>query len=106
MTKDNNQNGPDLEKVESLIDTLRRFPGGIWIRKLSRESSMPVSTVHYYIDNIIDSFVESKGAKDEEGNFFGIRLIKLRNGIKKQLDSGRSVEYLLKTNNILTGNGD
>ncbi len=102
MGDNNNQRGPNLDKLEKLIDTLRKYPDGIWLRKLSRESSLPVSTVHYYIEEKIDSFVESKGAKDGDGRYFGIRLIKLKDGIKNQLDSGKPVEYLLKARNILT----
>jgi len=99
---DDNNNGPDLERIETLVNTLRRYPEGIWLRKLSRESSVPPSTVHYYINEIIDSFVESRGAKDGEGNYFGIRLIKLKDGIEKQLNSGKPVEYLLRSRDILT----
>lgn len=102
MSEDNNKTGPDLEKLEDLINTLRRYPEGIWLRKLSRESSLPVSTVHYYINEVIDPFVESKGAKDGEGRYFGIRLINLKDGIREQLESGKPVEYLLRTRSILT----
>lgn len=104
MANDNNQNGPDLERVENLVGTLRKYPDGIWLRKLSRESSVPLSTVHYYIEEVIDSIVESKGAKDGDGKYFGIRLIKLKDGIQEQLDSGKPVDYLLKARNILTEN--
>lgn len=106
MPKNNSKGGPDLNKVENIIDTLRRFPQGIWLRKLSRESEMPPSTVKYYLDEIIDSFIDSQGARDDEGNFFGIRLIKLKDGIKKQLESGKSIEYLLRAKGILTENGE
>ncbi len=102
MTDNKGKNGPDLDKLERLVNTLRKYPDGIWLRKISRESSLPVSTVHYYINEVIDSLVESKGAKDSEGRYFGIRLIKLREGVKKQLSSGKPLEYFLKTRNILT----
>jgi len=102
MSKQNKQSGPDLDKVETIIKTLRKYPEGIWLRKLSRESSLAPSTVHYYIEEIIDSFVESKGAKGEDGKYFGIRLIKLKEGIQNQLESGKPVEYLLRTRDILT----
>ncbi|MFP4116114.1 MAG: hypothetical protein ACLFTQ_02815 [Candidatus Aenigmatarchaeota archaeon] len=102
MPKEGSEDGPDLEKLESLIKTLRKYPDGIWLRKLSRESSIAPSTVHYYLEEVVDSFVESKGAKDGEGKYFGIRLIKLKEGIRNQLESGKPVEYLLKTRDILT----
>lgn len=104
MTEDKRPENPDEDKVETLINTLRRYPQGIWLRKLSRESSVPLSTVHYYINNVIDPFIVSRGAKDSDGNYFGIRLIKLKDGIKNHLDSGRSVTYLMKTKDILTEN--
>lgn len=104
MPEDDNQNKADLNKVKSIIDTLRKYPDGVWLRKLSRESSIPLSTVHYYINNVIDSFVVSRGARDDEGRFFGLRLIQLRKGVKKQLESGKSIAYLIKTKDILTGN--
>lgn len=106
MSQDKGPNNPDLDKVKTIINTLREFPEGIWLRKLSRESSIPVSTLHYYINNVISPFVESEGAKDKEGKFFGIRLIKLRDGIKKQIESGKSIEYLLRTKDILTQEKD
>ncbi|MFB6217329.1 MAG: hypothetical protein ABEJ72_10275 [Candidatus Aenigmatarchaeota archaeon] len=102
MSDDSSQNGPDLDKIKKIIRTLREFPEGIWIRKLSRESELPLSTVHYYIDNVLDSFIVSEGARDSEGNFFGLRLLKLKDGVENQLESGRSIQYLLKTNDILT----
>lgn len=102
MSDNKDLNGPDLNKVKTIINALREFPEGIWLRKLSREISMPVSTLHYYINNVINPFVKSEGARDEKGRFFGIRLIKLRNGIEKQLESGKSIEYLLRAKNILT----
>ncbi len=104
MTNNNDQNGPDSNKVETLVSTLRKYPDGIWLRKLSRESSVPLSTVHYYIEEVIDSIVESKGARDGDGRYFGIRLIKLKDGIQDQLNSGKPIDYLLKARNILTDN--
>ncbi|MFP4045984.1 MAG: hypothetical protein ACLFS3_02910 [Candidatus Aenigmatarchaeota archaeon] len=104
MSENSGPKNPDLTKVKNLLSTLRKYPQGIWLRKLSRESDISPSTVHYYINNVVDSFIVSQGAKDSEGKYFGIRLIKLREGVRKQLDSGKTVEYLLKTKDILTDN--
>lgn len=30
---------------------------GIWIRELSRQSKVPVSTVHYYLTNVINEHI-------------------------------------------------
>lgn len=102
MSNNKSPNNPDEDKIEKLINTLRKYPQGIWLRKLSRESGVSLSTVHYYINNVIDSFIVSKGAKDSDGNYFGIRLIKLKDGVKNHLESGRSITYLMKTKDLLT----
>lgn len=102
MSNEGEPNSPDSDKIKQIIDTLREYPQGIWLRKLSRESNIPLSTLHYYIDNIMKPFVVSQGAKDEEGRYFGLRLLKLREGVRNHLESGKSVEYLLKTKDILT----
>lgn len=79
-----------------------QYPEGIWIRKLSRESKISLSTVHYYIENYLDKFIESSGAKSENGKYFGIRVIKLKPGIIKRLKSGDSLEKIFKIRNVFS----
>lgn len=99
---------PDFQKIRRIISVLLANPEGIWLRKLSRESKMPLSTVHYYIEGTMANMVDSVGARDEDGRFFGIRLIKLKNGIFGQLSNGdmdSSLRKILKTNEILSDLG-
>lgn len=96
---------PDFQKIRRIVRVLLANPDGIWLRKLSRESRVPLSTVHYYLDGTMVNLVENIGARDEEGRFFGVRLIRLRNGIFNQLSNGNtntSLRKILKTNEILT----
>ncbi|RLJ02908.1 MAG: hypothetical protein DRP11_02325 [Candidatus Aenigmatarchaeota archaeon] len=95
----------DFQKIKALISVLRQYPDGIWLRRLSRESKIPLSTTHYYIENVLSSLIDNIGARDSEGNFFGIRLIKLKPGIKHQLDSGTSLQKIIKTHNIIKNSG-
>jgi len=95
---------PDFQKIKRIIRVLLANPDGIWLRKLSRESKLPLSTVHYYLEGSMANLVENIGARDEEGHFFGVRLIRLRNGILSQLNNGdldSSLRKIIKTNEIL-----
>jgi DNA-binding IclR family transcriptional regulator len=95
----------DLKKIKRIIRVLLANPDGIWLRKLSRESKLPLSTVHYYLEGTMANMVENIGARDEEGHFFGLRLVRLKNGIFSQLRNGNpneSLRKVLKTNEILS----
>ena len=93
--------GPDYRKIERILEALMRFPDGLWLRKLSHESRIPLSTVHYYIERVLNPFIESVGATDEDGHFFGVRVIKLKPGVLKKLNSGLTIRQLLKMNEIV-----
>ncbi|UCG94982.1 MAG: hypothetical protein JSV92_02935 [archaeon] len=96
---------PDLQKIRKIIRVLLANPDGIWLRKLSRESKLPLSTVHYYLESTMANMVENIGARDEDGKFFGVRLVRLKNGIFNQLSNGdpdSSLRKVLKTNEILS----
>ena len=99
------QKEPDLRKIKRILRVLLANPDGIWLRKLSRESRIPLSTVHYYLEGTMSSMVENIGARDDDGKFFGVRLIRLKNGIFNQLSNGdlnSSLRKVLRTNEILS----
>lgn len=42
--------GPQRQElVKKILKELRKYPKGIWIRKLARELRAPISTVHKYV---------------------------------------------------------
>jgi hypothetical protein len=42
--------GPQKPKlVHKILNELREYPEGIWLRKLARELNEPISTVHKYV---------------------------------------------------------
>lgn len=92
---------PDIEKVKTIINTLRQYNEGLWLRKLSRECEIPVSTLHYYIDYYLNDLVTSRGAKKKEGRYLGIRVIQLKEGVKEKLQNGVPLTKILKTKRIL-----
>jgi len=94
----------DLQKIKKIIKVLLANPDGLWLRKLSRDSKLPLSTVHYYLEGKMANLVENVGVRDEEGKFFGVRVIRLRNGIFNQLSNGDldlSLRKIMTTNKVL-----
>lgn len=78
----------DLKKVKKILQVLSNNPEGLWIRQMSKESGIALSTVHYYINNILDELVENIGVKDARGRYFGVRIIRLKPKIREIVSSG------------------
>ena len=47
--------GKDFNKVKRIMKVLLDNPDGIWLRKLSRDSKIPLSTVHYYLERYLNT---------------------------------------------------
>jgi len=76
----------DLSKISRIIRVLLKYPEGVWIRRISRESKLPVSTVHFYIDNVLSDLIENIGARDRKGKFFGLRIVKLKPKVRESVE--------------------
>lgn len=97
--------GDEFEKIKRIVKVLLANPEGIWLRRLSKEAKLPLSTVHYYLEFKIPNLVDNIGARNEKGHFFGIRLIRLKKGVISQLSSGnfeKNLKKLLTTSKILS----
>lgn len=102
MPKRGRPAGPDMDKIRRIINVLLNNPEGIWIRGLAKQTKLPLSTVHYYLENHLNDFITNIGAQDEEGKYFGVRLVKLKKGVKSHMENGTSLKKLMKTRQILT----
>lgn len=71
--------GPNPQKLEKILEILRIYKDGIWLRNLSSESGTPISTVSYYVEKFLDPFIDNIGIKNEN-RFIGIRMVKLKPG--------------------------
>jgi hypothetical protein len=71
--------GPNPKKLERILEILKIYKEGIWLRNLSSESETPISTVSYYIDKFLDPFIDNIGVKNEN-RFIGVRMVKLKPG--------------------------
>jgi len=66
------------KKVFAIVQVLRQYPDGVWLRQLAKEASMPVSTVSYYIEKMFDPFVENLGFRRPDGRYVGLRMIRFK----------------------------
>ncbi len=65
------------DKMAKILEILRNYPDGIWFRELVRESGLPASTVHFYLEKL-SPLIENIGYRDYQGRFVGIRIIRLK----------------------------
>ncbi len=70
----------DPKKIFLILNVLKRYPEGIWFRRISIEARMPASTVFYYLEKILEPFIENIGYKNDNGRFVGVRVVRLRPG--------------------------
>lgn len=74
---------PNKKKLNEILTSLKQYPKGIWLRALSRELRMPISSLHYrlhkyFADKIVFEKIEYHGVK---GQYV---LIKLKNARKRK----------------------
>jgi len=76
----------ETKKINKILFILAKNPEGLWIRQITRETKMPLSTVHYYIDKVINEIVDNIGVKDKKGKYFGLRIIRLKPKIRDLIE--------------------
>lgn len=73
------KNRPSTEKMKKIIKVLKKVrKRGIWIRELSRQTKMPVSTVHYYLNKYLEDRIEIKNVKIGKFSHKQMKLVKLK----------------------------
>jgi len=71
--------GPDMRKINRIMDILKSVDSnGIWIRELARQSNLPLSTVHLYINKFLEEKVETENARIGKFNHSQMKIIKLK----------------------------
>ena len=84
--------GPDPEKIKAIIDVLRDYPEGVWLRLLAERANLAESTVALYVDKFLEFFVESGGIKRPSGGYLGVRIIRFKPG-KENTSLNNVMEY-------------
>jgi len=73
------KNRPSTEKMKKIIKVLEKVgKKGIWIRELSRQTKMPVSTIHYYLNKYLEDRIEIQNVKIGKFSHKQMKLIKLK----------------------------
>lgn len=71
--------GADTEKLEKINKILGNVGSkGIWIRELARQTDLPVSTVHFYINNFLEGVVKIEDAKIGDYKHSQMKIVKLK----------------------------
>jgi len=71
--------GADVEKLGKLNRILEKVGNrGIWIRELARQTDLPVSTVHFYINNFLENVVKIEDAKIGGFKHSQMKIVKLK----------------------------
>jgi len=88
---------PNSKTLFKILATLKQYPDGIWYRRLSKESKVPLSTVHFYLEKYLERFIENIGFKGPDGHYMGVRIIKLKKGVTlKQIMDYHRVRAAIK----------
>lgn len=94
--------GADPKKIFLILNVLKKYPEGIWFRRISMETRIPTSTVFYYLENVLEPFIENIGYKNDNKRFIGVRIIRLKpekqnislNDILRYLEIKRNIKAL------------
>ena len=92
----------NTKSITRIIEVLISYPKGIWLRRLAKEAKIPPSTLHYYLSHQLSQLTQSTGAKDEDGNYFGIRVIRIKSGVLRRLTRGERIEDIIKESKLLS----
>lgn len=71
--------GPDTKKLKKIMSIVKSVgPKGIWIRELARQTNIPVSTIHLYINKFLENQVEVETAKIGSLEHSQMKIVKLK----------------------------
>lgn len=93
--------GADPRKILMMLNVLKKYPEGIWFRRISAETRIPVSTVFYYLERFLEPFIENIGYKNDSGRFIGVRIVRLKSG-KENITLNEVLLYLKVKSNLRT----
>lgn len=96
---------PDFAKMTAVLALLKEFPDGIWLRKIANDLKLSTSTVSKYVDGPLRDLLDNIGYKNEDDNYVGIRIIKLKTAFLNKEFNSENVKKLLETQKFLKSIG-
>jgi len=76
------------DRISKIINVLAANPEGMWLRHLAQETKIPPASLHRYLEWDLPDIVDSLGVKDENGKYFGLRIIRLKPKIIEVIETG------------------
>jgi predicted DNA-binding transcriptional regulator YafY len=73
---------PKQLRLNKIIKCLSAHPDGMWLRQLGAETKIPPATIHRYLERELKDVIENIGVKDGKGNYFGLRIIRLKPSVQ------------------------
>ena len=86
----------DKKKLSMLVRVMYDNSDGLWIRELSRQSGLAVSTVHHYL-NILSPLIDETTLGEKPF----MRIVRLKPEVVERIDEGMTIEQILRTIEIL-----
>lgn len=65
--------GPDTRKLDLILDILKKYPQGIWVRELARQCNLDKSTVSLYLNKHLKDKIQ-----DLTDHGLPVRMVKLK----------------------------
>lgn len=93
MPKGRPKGSADLRKLLRVFHVLAKNPQGLWIREIARQAKVHPSTVSNYANSLLAPILEDICLEREEKPI--LRVIRLKEGILKRLQSGEKPEEIL-----------
>ncbi len=84
----------DARKLGMVVGALVQNPDGMWIRQISRETNLPVSTVHYYI-SLLEPILEEVRLHNI------MRVVRIKSDVIRRLREGESLGEILRRVRLL-----
>ncbi len=55
--------GLNKKSIMKIIMTLQRYPEGLWLSQLQRETKIPMTTLNYYLDKMSDILIDRSSGR-------------------------------------------
>ncbi|MBR9677917.1 MAG: hypothetical protein GOU97_01290 [Nanoarchaeota archaeon] len=86
--------GVDIKIARRVLNAILSADGWTWVRKISRETKLPKSTVSFYVNNYLEPYIEDLITDEQElQKFLRIRPIRI---IPEMFDEARKIFRLRK----------
>lgn len=92
----------DPKKVIVIIQVLAKYPDGIWLRRLARETKLNPMTITRYVNGSLSNLVEESSLGNAEAKPL-MRIVRLKPLVLDRLRQGDTIKKVLRLAGFLEG---